>query len=103
MPARASPQPDGKRGLRALQPRRHGPQTSDGKATAPVRDLLADRPLPNRTNAVWTGDMVAGEALGGRGECRVWRASGYLACWGLCFRVGVMKIGMLVKEMYFNV
>ena len=40
--------------------------------------------------------MVAGEALGGRGECRVWRASGYLACWGLCFRVGVMKIGMLV-------
>ena len=46
------------RGLRALQPKRHRPQTSDGKAAAPARNLLADRPLPNRTNAVWSGDIT---------------------------------------------
>lgn len=45
-------------GLHALQPRRHRPQTSDGRAPAPAGNLLKDRPLPQKTNSVWTGDIT---------------------------------------------
>ena len=46
------------RGLVALQPRRFKPVTSDGKAEVPAPNLLKDQPLPDKPNAVWTGDIT---------------------------------------------
>jgi transposase InsO family protein len=45
-------------GLRALQPRSFTPRTSDGGASAPAPNLLKDKPLPNRINAVWISDIT---------------------------------------------
>ena len=46
------------RGLKALQPKRYIPLTSDGKASAPAENLLKDQALPEVPNAVWTGDIT---------------------------------------------
>jgi transposase InsO family protein len=46
------------RGLRAIQPKRFAPKTSDGKASRPAANLLKDQPMPERKNAVWTGDIT---------------------------------------------
>lgn len=45
-------------GLKALQPKRFIPVTSDGKASAPADNLLKDQELPEKPNAVWTGDIT---------------------------------------------
>lgn len=46
------------RGLRAITTRRFVPTTSDGKASAPSPNLLADQPVPEKPNEVWTGDIT---------------------------------------------
>lgn len=46
------------RGLRAITTRRFVPTTSDGKATAPSPNLLANKPVPLQSNQVWTGDIT---------------------------------------------
>jgi len=46
------------RGLRAFQPRRFVPRTSDGKAANPSENLLAAAPKPTRPNQQWAGDMT---------------------------------------------
>ena len=46
------------RGLRAIQPKNFTPKTSDGKATKPAPNLLADEPLPERPNEAWAGDIT---------------------------------------------
>jgi len=46
------------RGLRAIQPKNFIPKTSDGKATKPAPNLLADEPLPEQINRVWAGDIT---------------------------------------------
>lgn len=46
------------RGLRAIQPKNFAPKTSDGKASAPSRNLLAGRPRPSGINQVWTSDIT---------------------------------------------
>lgn len=46
------------RGLHAIQPKRYAPKTSDGKASRPSANLLKNQPLPERPNAVWTGDIT---------------------------------------------
>ena len=45
-------------GLRALQPKTYTPQTSDGRADLPSPNLLLDKPLPERPNEVWAGDIT---------------------------------------------
>lgn len=46
------------RGLRALQPKNFIPRTSDGKASRPSPNLLADQPAPSEINQVWAGDIT---------------------------------------------
>lgn len=46
------------RGLRAIQPKTFVPQTSDGRADKPSKNLLLDAPLPERPNQVWAGDIT---------------------------------------------
>lgn len=46
------------RGLRALQPKNFIPRTSDGKASRPSSNLLADQPAPSAINQVWAGDIT---------------------------------------------
>jgi len=46
------------RGLRAIQPKNFTPKTSDGKATMPALNLLADKPLPEKVNRAWAGDIT---------------------------------------------
>jgi putative transposase len=46
------------RGLRAIQPKNFIPKTSDGKATKPAPNLLADQPLPGGANLAWAGDIT---------------------------------------------
>ena len=46
------------RGLRAIQPKNFTPKTSDGKATKPAPNLLADKPLPERPDQAWAGDIT---------------------------------------------
>jgi putative transposase len=46
------------RGLRAIQPKNFTPKTSDGKATKPAPNLLADKPLPEQVNQAWAGDLT---------------------------------------------
>lgn len=46
------------RGLRAIAPRHFVPRTSDGRADKPSENLLLNQPLPDRPNAVWTGDIT---------------------------------------------
>lgn len=46
------------RGLRALQPKSFIPRTSDGKASRPSPNLLADQPAPSEINRVWAGDIT---------------------------------------------
>lgn len=45
--------------LRAIQPRRFRPRTSDGKASAPSPNLLAsENAIPRKPDEVWTGDIT---------------------------------------------
>ena len=46
------------RGLRAVQPKRFAPKTSDGRAFRPAANLLKDQPMPEQKNAVWAGDIT---------------------------------------------
>ena len=46
------------RELRAIQPKNFTPKTSDGKATRPAPNLLANQPLPEQVNQVWAGDIT---------------------------------------------
>lgn len=46
------------KGLRAIQPRRFAPQTSDGRASRPSPNLLLNEPLPSQMNRVWAGDIT---------------------------------------------
>jgi transposase InsO family protein len=46
------------RGLRAIQPKNFTPKTSDGKASKPAPNLLADQPLPAEVNLAWAGDIT---------------------------------------------
>jgi len=46
------------RGLRAVQPRRYVPRTSDGKAEKPSKNVLAEAPKPTRPNQQWAGDIT---------------------------------------------
>jgi putative transposase len=46
------------RGLRAIQPKNFTPKTSDGKATKPAPNLLANQPLPEQVNQAWAGDIT---------------------------------------------
>lgn len=46
------------RDLKAIQPRRSVPVTSDGKASQPAPNLLENKDFPTRENAVWTGDIT---------------------------------------------
>lgn len=46
------------KGLRAIQPKNFTPKTSDGKATKPAPNLLADQPLPERIDRAWAGDIT---------------------------------------------
>lgn len=45
-------------GLSALQPKSYTPRTSDGKASAPSPNLLADQPLPDSPDRAWAGDIT---------------------------------------------
>jgi putative transposase len=46
------------RDLRAIQPKNFTPKTSDGKATKPAPNLLANQPLPEQVNQAWAGDIT---------------------------------------------
>lgn len=46
------------RGLQAIQPKRYIPQTSDGRADRPSPNLLFEKPLPDRPDRVWAGDIT---------------------------------------------
>lgn len=46
------------RGLRAIQPKNFTPKTSDGKATKPAPNLLAEEPIPKQLNRAWAGDIT---------------------------------------------
>lgn len=46
------------RGLRSLAHKRFAPLTSDGNAHRPAPNRLKDRPLPQRPNQVWAGDIT---------------------------------------------
>lgn len=46
------------RGLRAIQPKNFTPKTSDGRADKPSLNLLADQPLPDKSDQVWAGDIT---------------------------------------------
>lgn len=46
------------RGLHAIQPKNFIPKTSDGKATKPAPNLLAEKAIPEHPNRVWTGDIT---------------------------------------------
>ena len=44
--------------LKASQPRRYQPRTSDGRADAPTPNLLVDQSSPQHPNEVWVGDIT---------------------------------------------
>lgn len=44
--------------LKASQPRRYQPRTSDGRADAPAPNLLLDQSPPQHPNEVWVGDIT---------------------------------------------
>jgi putative transposase len=44
--------------LIAIQPKTYMPQTSDGRADLPSPNLLLNKPLPDRPNTVWAGDIT---------------------------------------------
>lgn len=46
------------RALKAIQPKSFVPRTSDGKASCPSPNLVADRPLPNTPDRIWAGDIT---------------------------------------------
>lgn len=46
------------RGLRAIQPKRFLPRTSDGRADKPSPNLIANTPLPDAPNRAWAGDIT---------------------------------------------
>ena len=46
------------RGLKAIQPKRTVPLTSDGKAKSPAPNLLKNSEFPTKENTVWTGDIT---------------------------------------------
>jgi transposase InsO family protein len=48
----------GERGLKAIQPKNFSPKTSDGRADKPSPNLLIDRPLPQKSDQVWAGDIT---------------------------------------------
>jgi putative transposase len=45
-------------GLRAIQPKSYTPKTSDGRADKPSANLLLGKPLPEKPNQVWAGDIT---------------------------------------------
>lgn len=45
-------------GLIAIQPKTYTPRTSDGRADLPSPNLLLGKPLPERPNEVWAGDIT---------------------------------------------
>lgn len=46
------------RGLKAIQPKRTVPVTSDGKASRPAPNLLENKEFPTEEDAVWAGDIT---------------------------------------------
>ena len=46
------------RALRAIQPRKFIPTTSDGRADKPSPNLLSGQPMPAALNRVWAGDIT---------------------------------------------
>lgn len=46
------------RGLKAIQPKTYIPRTSDGRADKPSPNLLLERPLPEKPNQAWAGDIT---------------------------------------------
>jgi transposase InsO family protein len=46
------------RALRAIQPKKFVPKTSDGRADKPSANLLLGAPLPVAPNCVWAGDIT---------------------------------------------
>ncbi len=46
------------RELRAIQPRKFVPKTSDGRADKPSQNLLENQPKPEKPNQVWAGDIT---------------------------------------------
>lgn len=46
------------RGLRAIQPKNYLPKTSDGRADRPSDNLLAQQPMPTKSNEAWAGDIT---------------------------------------------
>lgn len=54
-----------RQGLHALQRKRFTPRTSDGKASRPCPNLLAQSPPPDAPNQIWTGDITFIRGSGG--------------------------------------
>jgi putative transposase len=48
----------GREGIQASRPRHFVPRTSDGKASKPSPNLLADSPLPESPDRAWAGDIT---------------------------------------------
>jgi len=46
------------RKLKAIQPKTYVPKTSDGRADQPSPNLLIDKPLPEKPDEVWAGDIT---------------------------------------------
>ena len=46
------------RGLHALQPKSYVPKTSDGRADKPSENLIDGKPMPERPNQVFAGDIT---------------------------------------------
>jgi len=46
------------RGLQAIQPKSYVPKTSDGKASKPSPNLVAEMGIPATPNRIWAGDIT---------------------------------------------
>jgi transposase InsO family protein len=46
------------KGLHAIQPKNFTPKTSDGKASKPSPNLLAEEEIPKQVNRAWAGDIT---------------------------------------------
>ncbi len=46
------------KGLHAIQPKNFTPKTSDGKASKPSPNLLAEEGVPEQVNRAWAGDIT---------------------------------------------
>lgn len=54
-----------RQGLHAIQRKRFTPRTSDGKASGPCPNLLAQSPPPDAPNRIWAGDITFIRSSGG--------------------------------------